>query len=200
MTPDPPSTQQGLLTHAEESNQEVPSAPASALTAVSAAPVRVAETPADPSAGVASVGEPAGMTAMQLSGDFSCELSALGGRMTDNCTAGWLGSQRLMSSSPVAFAVPAVSLAAAVTAVAPARGTHGSPAVGNSTPGSPAPGPAPGGSSGSATGGVAGFGISPLLTLAGLLLMGAPRAMRRLRLLCRPWRTACFVLIPERPG
>ena len=25
-------------------------------------------------------------------------------------------------------------------------------------------------------------------------------ALRRLRLSCQPWRTACFVLIPERPG
>jgi len=38
------------------------------------------------------------------------------------------------------------------------------------------------------------------LTLIGLLLLAAPRAMRRLRLSCEPWLTAFFVLIPERPG
>jgi hypothetical protein len=45
-----------------------------------------------------------------------------------------------------------------------------------------------------------GTALSIFLTLAGLLLMAAPRAMRRLRLSCQPWLTACFVLIPERPG
>jgi hypothetical protein len=48
--------------------------------------------------------------------------------------------------------------------------------------------------------GGSGMGLSTFLTLAGLLLLGAPRAMRRLRLSCEPWLTACFVLIPERPG
>jgi hypothetical protein len=68
---------------------------------------------------------------------------------------------------------------------------------GNSTPG-----PQPGGSSGgaSAGGGGGGLALSGFLTLGGLLLLAAPRAMRRLRLLCRPWRGACFALIPERPG
>jgi hypothetical protein len=42
--------------------------------------------------------------------------------------------------------------------------------------------------------------FSIFLTLAGLLLIGGPAAMRRLRLASQPWRSAPFVLIPERPG
>jgi hypothetical protein len=68
---------------------------------------------------------------------------------------------------------------------------------GNSTPG-PQPGSGSGGAS--AGGGGGGLATSGFLSLAGLLLLAAPRAMRRLRLLCQPWRTACFALIPERPG
>ncbi|HEY5046155.1 MAG TPA: hypothetical protein VII53_09900, partial [Solirubrobacteraceae bacterium] len=64
----------------------------------------------------------------------------------------------------------------------------------------PPPGQAPGGAfGGSATGG-SGVALSSFSSLAGLLLHAAPRAMRRLRLSCRPWLTAFFVLIPERPG
>jgi hypothetical protein len=48
-----------------------------------------------------------------------------------------------------------------------------------------------------ATGGLSG---SALLALAALLLLAAPRAMRRLRLAAGSWRAAQFVLIPERPG
>jgi hypothetical protein len=79
------------------------------------------------------------------------------------------------------------------------RGGH---SVVSAPPGNPTPGPQPGGGSGgaSAVGGGGGLAMSGFLTLAGLLLLAAPRAMRRLRLLCRPWRTACFALIPERPG
>jgi hypothetical protein len=36
--------------------------------------------------------------------------------------------------------------------------------------------------------------------LACLLLLAAPHAMRRLRLLQRSWRTSFFVQIPERQG
>jgi hypothetical protein len=67
-------------------------------------------------------------------------------------------------------------------------------------PTSPTPGPAPAGAAGGAA--VGGSGIAPtaFLTLAGLLLLAAPHALRRLRLSSRPWRTSFFVLIPERPG
>jgi hypothetical protein len=80
--------------------------------------------------------------------------------------------------------------------------TGGGHSVVSAPLGSSTPGPQPGGSSGgaSAGGGGGGLATSGFFSLAGLLLLAAPRAMRRLRLLCQPWRTACFALIPERPG
>jgi hypothetical protein len=57
-----------------------------------------------------------------------------------------------------------------------------------------------GGGLSSMAGGASGVGLLDLLALAGLLLLGAPLAMRRLRLSSEPWRSAPFVLIPERPG
>lgn len=136
-------------------------------------------------------------------GRFRCELSALGGKMTDNCTAGWLGAPREVSSAPTSAAVTAVSsLAAAATANSPSGGGHDGSGLGGS-PLTPSPGSAPGGSSGAATGagggGGSGAGVSIFLTLAGLLLLGAPRALRRLGLAFEPWLAGCFVLIPERP-
>lgn len=144
-------------------------------------------------------GAPGAMTAVLRAGSLTCELSALGGRTTDNCTVGWLGGKRFIGSS--AGAVPAVGslAAAAASAGLPPDGGHGGSAVGNA-PVSPAPGPAPSGASGAAVGGASGAAPSAFLSLAGLLLLAAPRALRRLRLSCRPWLTACFVLIPERPG
>ena len=117
--------------------------------------------------------------------------------MTENCTARWLGAQRVLPESSMGLATVAASLAA-TTGDPPARGGHGGSAVGN-PPGNPGPGPAPSGASGSPMG-ASGLALSGFLSLAGLLLLGAPRAMRRLRLSCQPWLTACFVLIPERPG
>jgi hypothetical protein len=136
-------------------------------------------------------------------GRFRCELSALGGKMTDNCTAGWLGTPREVSSAPTSAAVTAVSsLAAAATANSPSGGGHDGSGLGG-PPLTSAPGSAPGGSSGAATGagggGGSGAGVSIFLTLAGLLLLGAPRALRRLGLAFEPWLAGCFVLIPERP-
>jgi hypothetical protein len=132
---------------------------------------------------------------------LSCEFSALGGPMTENCTAGWLGAQRLAPSSslslPGGVVIGLAAVAVVPTGGGPPDGGHARSAVG-SPPVTPAPGPAPGGAAG-ATGGASGFAVSTFLTLAGLLLLGAPRAMRRLRLSCEPWLTACFVLIPERP-
>ena len=134
-------------------------------------------------------------------GRFRCELSALGGKMTDNCTAGWLGAPREASSAPTSAAVTAVSSLAAA-ANSPAGGGHGGSGLGSS-PLTPAPGSAPGGSSGAATGAGgsagAGTGVSIFITLAGLLLLGAPRALRRLQRAFEPWLAGCFVLIPERP-
>ena len=117
--------------------------------------------------------------------------------MTEGCTAGWPGTQRFLSQSPMGLATAGASLAAG-EAGSPAGGGHGGSAVVR-PPVSPAPGSAPSGASGSPTG-ASGLALSGFLSLAGLLLLGAPRAMRRLRLSCQPWLTACFVLIPERPG
>jgi hypothetical protein len=156
------------------------------------------KTSATSAAGPASVGASTRMTVAQRARDLSCELSILGGRMTDNCTAGWSGTQRFLSASPTGFASAAASFAAA-TPGAPAGGDHDRSAVG-SPPISPAPGPAPSGASGASAMGASALALSGFLTLARLLLLGAPRAMRRLRLSCQPWLTACFVLIPERPG
>jgi hypothetical protein len=142
------------------------------------------EAPAT-SAGRSSVGTPVGMTAGRWAGSLSCQLPSLGGRTGDNCIAGGVAGQSVL------FALPAAG--------APSGGGHGSSAVG-SPPVDPAPGSAPSGVAGGSAMGGSGLSISGFLTLAGLLLLAAPRAMRRLRLLCEPWLTACFVLIPERPG
>jgi hypothetical protein len=156
-----------------------------------------AEAPASSHAVVAPVGAVAEMIAAQRAQDLSCQLSAVGRRMTDSCSTGSSVSQRFASASHSALATAVTSLAAATGGLPPGGG-HGGSAGGNSPVG-PTPGPAPGGASGSAAG-ASGLALSGFFTLAGLLLLGAPRAMRRLRLSCQPWRTACFALIPERPG
>jgi hypothetical protein len=141
-------------------------------------------------------------TATRQAGRFSCELSALGGSATDNCTVGWLGAPRdlLVSVVPTSAAVAEVSsLAPSVTTTSPA-GAGRDGFIVSGPPAAPAPGSAPSGASGAASGGASGAGVSSFLTLAGLLLLGAPRALRRLRLSCEPWLAGCFVLIPERPG
>ena len=62
-----------------------------------------------------------------------------------------------------------------------------------------APMPMPGGVPSSAAGAF-GVAASVCLTLAALLLLGVPRAIRTLRLSAEPRLAAAFVLIPERPG
>jgi hypothetical protein len=64
----------------------------------------------------------------------------------------------------------------------------------------PAAPQAPGGSSSSSAGSTAGSGFPILLLLAGLLLLGAPRATRRMQLASERWQLAPFLLIPDRPG
>jgi hypothetical protein len=156
------------------------------------------EPPMAADAGDVSFGATTHMTAAQRAGALSCELSALGGRVTNNCSTGWLGAgERALSASSMSFAATEGNALAARVGSS-GGGGHGGSAVA-SPPVSPGPGPAPSGASGSAAG-ATGLALSGFLTLAGLLLLGAPRAMRRLRLSCRPLLTACFVLIPERPG
>jgi hypothetical protein len=130
---------------------------------------------------------------------FGCELTGLGASNADNCTAGLLAITREPAAAATGAIVTAVSsLVVDSTASAPPGG-HGGSALGGQ-PLTPAPAPAPGGASGAATGGGApAGGVSVFLTLAGLLLLGAPRAMRRLGLSFEPWLAGCFVLIPEHP-
>jgi hypothetical protein len=191
-----PSTPQAAVT----SGQSVREAPL-ALTVSLMGPLTGGGTgaggPPTSDIGAASARTAAGMIAARRLGELACELSAPGGRTSHGCAAGWMVGPPVPSGSTVGFAT-AASLAAAATGDSPTGGGRGGPGMGNA-PVSPAPGPAPSGASGSMAGG---SGTAPLtfLTLAGLLLLAAPRAMRRLRLSSRPWLTACFVLIPERPG
>jgi hypothetical protein len=143
---------------------------------------------------------PAGMSPVQRAGGFSCELSQLSGRLTDNCTVGWLGAARFAAAgTPSGLVTAASSLVAATIAGTPSEGGHGGIAI-SSPPVGPAPSsPSPGGAAGAATGGSGVAPLSTFLTLAGLLLLGAPRVLRRLRLSCEPWLAGCFVLVPERP-
>jgi outer membrane biosynthesis protein TonB len=129
---------------------------------------------------------------------LSCALSGLQENAAEDCGVGVFGVQRLLAPAAIGFETTDASLVAA-TAEPPSGGGGGGSAVG-SRPVGPSPGPAPSGSSGASAVGGAGVALSGFLTLAGLLGLAAPRAMRRLRLSCRPWLTACFVLIPERPG
>jgi hypothetical protein len=202
IAPDSGSTQ-AVMAHSDGSGESVlesqaliggpltppPSAPTAAATE--------AQAPATPATGEG--GFHAMLTAAQRAGALSCELSALGGSTTDNCTVGWLGAKRVVNSSTVSFGHVAGVLGGVTGGGLPPGGGHGGSAIGNA-PVSPTPGPAPSGASGAAVGGSSGVAPSGFLSLAGLLLLAAPRAMRRLRLSCRPLLTACFVLIPERPG
>jgi hypothetical protein len=76
------------------------------------------------------------------------------------------------------------------------NGTRPASGVSTATPG---PSPGPGGGS-APSGGASGFGFSVFLTLAGLLVLGAPWATRRTRLASESWLVAPFLLMPERPG
>lgn len=127
-----------------------------------------------------------------------CELSALGAPGADHCEGGWMAmvaAQRYPVSA--AASAVAVSLGAAATG-----GGDDGDSAGGGRPLTPSPGPAPGGAGGgvAAGGGSGSGGLIGFLTLAGLLLLAAPHVLRRLRLSGRPYRTAFFVLIPERPG
>jgi hypothetical protein len=122
----------------------------------------------------------------------SCTTSAQGGD-----PIAWLGAPPSDPKSPAGGLVAALSPAGGKDRASVDQGD--SAAAGDSLPSSPPPGPEPGGSaSGSATG-ASGAAAPSLLALAGLLLIVAPRALRRLRLISEPLLTLCFVLIPEHP-
>jgi hypothetical protein len=113
------------------------------------------------------------------------------------CASAGLGAANLLGASSAGL----TRIAAAYAIATPVGSGGGDPdgSAGGMRPVNPAPGPAPGGSSGGSAMGGSGFGLSFFLTLAGLLLFAAPRAMRRLRLSSLSWRTSFLVLIPERP-
>lgn len=145
----------------------------------------------------ASIDAPPRLTVAQRVEEFSCEFSRLATSVTDNCVTDSLSVQ---SQSFIA----ASTLVELATGTAARGGISANDSNDGSTGGSrsvsPPPGPAPGGAfGGSATSG-AGTALSGFFSLASLLQLAAPRAMRLLRLSCRPWLTAFFVLIPERPG
>lgn len=135
----------------------------------------------------------AGLSAAQRAAELSCQLSGMAGAANDNCRAGWLGGQLSLSAQAAGFRAPTGS-----SSGPPDEGYGDS--AGGSHPVMPAPAPAPSGAVGGSAAGGAGVSPAGFFTLAGLLLHAAPRALRRLRLSCEPWRTAFFVLIPERPG
>jgi hypothetical protein len=189
---------QDAATTEHASGEPAPEGPNALLGSLPPSVDGVGATSTPSNAGRPALAAAAGMTAAQRPGDFICELSALGVRTSGNCSAGWLTAQRDISAPPIGLAGAIASLTVG-PAGPPPGGGHGGSAVGN-PPVSPANGSAPSGASGGSAMGPSGLALSGFLTLAGLLLLGAPRAMRRLRLSCEPWRTACFVLIPERPG
>ncbi len=217
-TPAPEKSAEGLLTgSAPEKGQEgvvvgTSSGPSSGspsnLSAIGALPETAGgppqgpgatlEVPTTAKAGPPSVGAGVVTSTAQRVRQFDCELSELGDGTANACGAQALSSQRFLSAPSMGQATSVAYVAAAGGSAS--GGGHGGSGAGT-PPVGPAPSPpsAPSGASGSAAGS-SGLGLSGFLTLAGLLLLGAPRAMRRLRLSCQPWRTACFVLIPERPG
>jgi hypothetical protein len=182
------SSGSGVATSAMKALSGTPVTPtAAAQPRRTGATVRVVFGTAPPSAG-----SPSGL---------SCELSAMEAGAPHLCSsAGW-------SSHGTGASAPIVALASAAALIVRAPRTHtggghdGGVPVESHAPVSPTPGPAgPGGASGGSAAGGSGLALSGFFTLAGLLLLAAPRAMRRLRLSCQPWLTACFALIPERPG
>lgn len=125
---------------------------------------------------------------------FARELGGLGASPLYTQTVG------LQAHSLISVAlVEDLAMGKAGRAGARATGRSGG-SPGGSGPTAPQPGPGPGGAFGGAAGGGSGIALSGFPTHVGHLLLGAPLAMRRLRLSFQPWLTAFFVLIPERPG
>jgi hypothetical protein len=194
----PLDTPMAQLDSGHAASAEAPAASGAALPVI--ATIAGTELEGPPPGGGPTAPAHAGMTPVERAGDFSCELSQLSGQMTDNCTVGWLGASRLTAAGmPGGLITVASSLVAATIAGTPSEGGHGGVAF-SGPPIGPAPSsPSPGGAAGAATGGSGVAPLSTFLTLAGLLLLGAPRVLRRLRLSCEPWLAGCFVLVPERP-
>jgi hypothetical protein len=130
--------------------------------------------------------------------NLGCGLSAMERQASSNCSAG--GGPRLNGMAPVLIGTTITKSSAPEPAAAPADPDHGGSAVGTRLPSGPGPSPPPGGAAGGSAVGGSGVALAAFLSLAALLRLAPSRAMRRLRLSCEPWLTACFALIPERPG
>jgi hypothetical protein len=125
----------------------------------------------------------------------------LGGPAPGGCAGGWLLPSGPARATAITLAVASVAVGGGAVASTGSGGDEVGGSQGGGHPMPPSPSPAPGGASGGAAGGVGGgAGMPGFLAFAVLLALATPRAMRRLRLACLPWRTAFFVLIPERPG
>ncbi len=173
---------------ASESDPSLIDALPPSLTAIEAG-----ETPASHGVGVVSIIAFAAQTPAQLDAVLSCELSGSASATNEDCSTGW-------ASAPGLLAAASLGLATAAPAGGAPEGSGDGGYGGVSHPTAPPPGPAPSGAFGGSAGGGTGMALSGFITRAGLLRLAAPRSMRRLRLSSRPWLTAFFVLIPERPG
>jgi hypothetical protein len=159
-------------------------------------------------AGTARGGGAGPSTATAMQGAWQASSAAQAYAATANGIRGAIGApDRLGSTSSAAAALRGAATLAAGAAMS-AYGLSASEgtalaAPGTTSPGGvyqqPSPAPAPVGAS-PATGAVAGTSIPIFLTLAGLLLLAAPRVRRVLRLLGESWRLSPLALIPERPG
>jgi hypothetical protein len=133
--------------------------------------------------------------AAQRAASFNRELGGLG--LSLPSTAGRLGGTSLLA---VAAALVGDLPGGASSSTGASAGGRSGGSPGGSEPIGPPPDPVPSGTFGGAAGGGAGIALSGFPMFAGHLSLGAPIAMRRLRLSFQPWLTAFFVLIPERPG
>src|SRR5438128_853592 len=166
-----------------------------ALAPTQLAPVNPASLPKSDSSEPSSAASTA-----RLDGEsFGCGLAVLGGPAIGNCAPRWVvGGSVSAAADPVALLARAASLATATADLPTDDGRGGS--ADRSPPANPAPSQAPSGAAGGAAAGGAGSATSAFLTLMARPLLAAPHMIRRLRLSCERWLTACFVLIPERPG
>jgi len=167
--------------------------PAAVMAAVARAPAGINAGPDGPATPVLAPVAVAG------AGASACAPSGLQGLLGERCGAGHPPRpSRLPGRSP--GSVLAAAGSALLTSMVGAGSDRTDTRAGPGSRGIPGavPIPAPSGASGSAA--ASGFAVSIFLTLAGLVLLAAPRAMRRLRLPREPWLQARFVLIPERPG
>ena len=128
-------------------------------------------------------------------GPLGCAAPGAG---TSGACAGWTSAAHLLPPSSIALGGPTGAVSSASTK--PGASDVPSRSVVSTPPVAPTPAPQPSGTASGAAAAGGGLALSGFLSFTVLLMLTAPRATRRLRLLCRPWRSSCFALIPERPG